>query len=334
MTGHEAGSRVTTGADTSTHDAHPASGAPALLSLTGVSRDGAALLLTDEAGSPFLLDVTPRLRAALRGDAHRIGKVETTMDSTLRPRDIQARIRAGETAEEVAEAAQTSIEKIMVFAGPVLAEREHVAQRAQHSSLRRRAGEPAGTTRTLGDAVDAHLRAANVDPGSVTWDAWRREDGRWSLVADFELSVRTGSAHFTFDAPGNYVMLEDDDARWLVGEVATAAPEAPAHDDLHEVRERRLTALAPEELALGDDAIDLVHQEPVAEETLPLEAFFDDAPQQPAAPQPPEGPTVDPEPDPEPPAPRRPVQKKKGRASVPSWDEIMFGGDSDSDKGR
>ena len=26
------------------------------------------------------------------------------------------------------------------------------------------------------------------------------------------------------------------------------------------------------------------------------------------------------------PAPRRPVRKSRGRASVPSWDEIMFGG--------
>jgi hypothetical protein len=39
---------------------------------------------------------------------------------------------------------------------------------------------------------------------------------------------------------------------------------------------------------------------------------------------------VEPEPQPEaePPS-RRTVQKKKGRASVPSWDEIMFGGSSE-----
>ena len=43
------------------------------------------------------------------------------MDSALRPRDIQARIRAGETPEEVAALAQASVEKIMAYAGPVLA---------------------------------------------------------------------------------------------------------------------------------------------------------------------------------------------------------------------
>jgi hypothetical protein len=326
MTGHEA---TSTAAGTATGTTGPRP-----LSLTGASRDGAALLLTDEAGTAFVLDITPRLRAALRGDASRNGKVETTMDSTLRPRDIQARIRAGETAEAVAEAARTSLDKIMPFAGPVLAERQHVAERAQRSSVRRRVGEPAGTSRTLGEAVDAHLRGSNVDPDLVGWDAWRREDGRWCLVADFELPTRTGSAHFTFDVPGNYVMLDDDDARWLVGE-SVAAP-APVRDDLHSARERRLgSPAADEELPLGDDAIELVHEEA----PLPLEAFFSEPLErsehsehsehsEPTEVTEPAEPAVVVDPPEDAPAPRRPVQKKKGRASVPSWDEIMFGGDS------
>ena len=92
------------------------------------------------------------------------------MDSVLRPRDIQARIRAGETPEAVAAAAQTSVEKIMPYAAPVLAEREHVAQRAQRASIRRPAssgGAPAGS-RTLGDAVAGHLRAQTSTPAAST----------------------------------------------------------------------------------------------------------------------------------------------------------------------
>ena len=326
MTGHEASSTVST--TTAGPRADPVPGAPATLSLSGVSRDGATLLLTDGVGAQFLLDITPGLRAALRGDASRIGKVETTMDSTLRPRDIQARIRAGETAEAVAEAAQTSIDKIMAFAGPVLAEREHVAQRAQRSTLRRPAGESPSTSRTLGDAVAAHLRSCNVDPEMVTWDAWRREDGRWSLIADYELDLRSGSAQFTFDTPGNYVMLDNEDARWLVGE-SVASP-APARDDLQNVRDRRLNTVPAGELPFGDDAIELVSEPEVP---LPLEAFFSDAPTEEPVDEPVEEPAVEavtelvdePTPVEEEPTPRRPVQKKKGRASVPSWDEIMFG---------
>ncbi|MDE0776711.1 MAG: septation protein SepH [Nocardioides sp.] len=349
MAGHQAGNPLEGAV---TVPPSPGAGAPAPLSLRGLSRDGAALLLTDESGAGFVLDITPGLRAALRGDASRTGKLETTMDSTLRPRDIQARIRAGESAEAVAEAAQTSVEKIMAFAGPVLAEREHVAQRAQRSNLRRPAGESSGATRTLGDAVEAHLRSCNVDPGVVAWDAWRREDGRWSLLGDYELTMRSGSAQFTFDARGNYVVLDNEDARWLVGE-SVASP-APARDDLQTVRERRLTSVPPDELPLGDDAIELVHEDHVAappveppvepavepaveEATLPLEAFFEGQDDEPDVGLPvasPAEPDPDPEPAPEPiaeeaAATRRPVQKKKGRASVPSWDEIMFGSGSD-----
>jgi Protein of unknown function (DUF3071) len=300
------------------------------LTLAGVSADGKRLLLVSDKGVEFTLDITPGLRAALNGDTSRLGQLEIQMESVIRPRDIQARIRAGETPESVAQAAQTSIDKIMVYASPVLAEREHVAERAQRSSVRRRGGDTS-QVRTLGQAVDAHLRSCNVDPATVAWDAWRREDGRWSLTGQFSAGKREGTAQFTYDAPGNYVVLDNDDARWLVGEVV-ASP-ARRQDDL-EARRRRLSAVpgdsatVPEELPLGDDAIELVHTD------QPVEAFLDDSPAsddpdlREEAAESTAAEDVEPEqPDEhdEPPA-RRAVQKKRGRASVPSWDEIMFGG--------
>ncbi|GAA5149905.1 septation protein SepH [Nocardioides marinquilinus] len=320
------------------------------LSLAGVSDDRRRLLLVDDRGTQYTLDITPGLRAALRGDATRLGQLEITMDSALRPRDIQARIRSGESPDDVARAAQTTVEAIMPFVGPVLAERQHIADRAQRSTLRRPAGESGGSGaagRTLGDAVSAHLRALDVDPDTVEWDAWRREDGRWVLAADFTAPGRSGSGRFTFDPPGNYVVLDDDDARWLVGE-AVASP-GPSRDDLRSVRERRLAAVPPDELPLGDDAIEMVSAEPDgadgAEEAdgheEAVEAFLDDSPasddvalRDEAA----DAAAAEPEPqldlqtaseaDAEPPAPEPeepPRRKKKGRSSVPSWDEIMFG---------
>ena len=223
------------------------------LTLAGVSDDGRRLRLVDAEGVEHTVDVDERLRAALRGDATR--RLETKMDSALRPRDIQARIRAGETPEAVAQAAQTSVDKIMAFAAPVLAERQHVAERAQRSSVRRTDGsQAAGGARTLGDAAATHLRSANVDPDKVEWDAWRREDGRWSLTATYSSPERSGTAELTFDAPGNYVTLDNEDARWLVGEAVAVAP--TAHDDLRHARQRRLGAVGEldQELPLGEDA--------------------------------------------------------------------------------
>ena len=109
------------------------------LTLAGLSEDGKRLLLVSDAGVEFTLDVDANApgRPARRQHARaRLGQLEIKMESVLRPRDIQARIRAGETPEAVAAAAQTTVDKIMPYAAPVLAEREHVAQRAQRASIR------------------------------------------------------------------------------------------------------------------------------------------------------------------------------------------------------
>lgn len=306
------------------------------LTLAGLSDDGKRLLLVNDQGDEFTLDVDARLRAALRGEHARLGQLEITMESALRPRDIQARIRAGETPEAVAQAAQTSVDRIMAYAAPVLAERQHVAERAQRSSVRRRGGEsaPAAGGRTLGDVVAFHLRSHNVDPNTVTWDAWRREDGRWALTGEFSTPTRSGTGTFAFDAPGNFVLAEDDDARWLLGEQVAGAVPPPARDDLSQARERRLTAVPADELPLGDDALELVQEDepPSIGAEQPIEAYLDD--DRPTREQPAVSAhdVVEPAADDdaghgeehEPEAPRRPARKK--RASVPSWDEIMFGG--------
>lgn len=306
------------------------------LKLSGVSADGRLLLLFDEDGEGYTVEISATLRRAVeqalrtgpRGDTP--PRTEPTMSSTLRPRDIQDRIRSGETPETVATAAGTTVEAIMPFVVPVLAEREHVAQRAQRSSVRRTAGE-GGTpgARVLEDAVTAQMRSNDTKPDTVAWDSFRREDGRWTLTATYDAPRRSGTAHFTYDAPGNYVTADDDDARWLIGDVRPepAAATVPA-DDLQQARQRRLAAVGNDELPFADDALDLVGTDP-DQFTGPA---ADDAPTTPDAPD--EAPAASEEPpaaqqdDPADARHRRPVQKKRGRASVPSWDEIMFGGDS------
>jgi hypothetical protein len=317
------------------------------LTLTGLSEDGRKLLLVSDEGVEFTADVDARLRAALTArqgsDQARHGQLETQMNSTLRPRDIQARIRAGETPETVAQIAGMSVDKLMPYAAPVLAERAHIARRAQRASIRRPPGDGqvAASGRTLGEAVGSHLRGRNVDPDSVTWDAWRREDGRWTLTGAYAAGGRLGAAHFSFDAPGNYVVADDDEAHWLLGEVpdapADAAPDGatagPAsRDDLSGARQRRLTAVPPDELPLGEDAIELVSepadsvQEHTAARTLDseteIETEGDDEPESSSDEDDSDHPRNAP-------PSRKAVKKTRGRASVPSWDEIMFGGGSE-----
>ncbi|GAB2990819.1 septation protein SepH [Nocardioides montaniterrae] len=295
------------------------------MNLVEVIDSGRALLLRDGEGTEFTLAIDAGLRASLLPR-----RSETKMTSSLRPRDIQNRIRSGESPESVAELAGTTVDAIMSYVAPVVAEREHVAATAQRASLRRGPGEPPTTpplNRRLADAVEGHLRSLGADPADVTWDAYRRETGRWVLTADYSAPGRAGNAKFIFDAPGNYALTDNDDARWLIGDLATPEPAAAPMDDLTQVRERRLQAASAPELPLGggpadhlgEDAVALV-EEPVAPE--PTLTF--DEPLRATAPEP-EPAAEEPAAQQAEEAPRRPAPKKRGRASVPSWDEIMFG---------
>jgi hypothetical protein len=293
------------------------------LTPVGLSKDGRKLVLISDRGVEFTVPVDTRLRAALQGDQARLGQLEMTMESTLRPKDIQARIRAGESAEAVATAAQTTLERIMPFAAPVLAERAHVAESAQASSVRRASGEASGSARSLADSALGYLREVGLHDDDVAWDAWRREDGRWSVLAELTVDGRAQKAEFTYDLRGRYVVADNEAARMLTGEArpAGAAPERSG--------QRRLAAvpIAQDELPLGDDAIELV-RDPTADHadadwivdasTAPERAEGADEVADEVAEERAEE------------AQESTVEvktaRKKTRSAVPSWDEIMFGG--------
>ena len=66
------------------------------LILHGVDAEGAHLLLTDENGLQYRVALDDALYAAVRKD-----RAQVKADSPVRPRDIQAMIRGGMSAEDV-----------------------------------------------------------------------------------------------------------------------------------------------------------------------------------------------------------------------------------------
>ena len=97
------------------------------LKFDGLSPDGTTLVLVGKDGQKWSLAIDERIEAAVRRDRARIGQVEIEQAGVLRPREIQARIRSGATAEDVAAASGLSLEHIRRFEGPVLTERAWVA---------------------------------------------------------------------------------------------------------------------------------------------------------------------------------------------------------------
>lgn len=182
------------------------------LRVMAVTGDGDRLVLRAHDGQEFFLPIDDRLRAAVRGDRARLGQIEIEMDAQLRPRDIQARIRAGQTAEQVADNAGIPLERVRRFEGPVLAERAFMAERAQNTQVRR-SGETHGPK--LGDVVRDRLIQREIDHDSAQWDSWRKDDGIWTVRLVFRIGGAPYEAVWSFDPPRRLVTALDDESRLL-----------------------------------------------------------------------------------------------------------------------
>ncbi|MEU8630063.1 septation protein SepH [Streptomyces sp. NPDC048669] len=193
------------------------------LRVVAVSNDGTRLVLKAADSTEYTLPIDERLRAAVRNDRARLGQIEIEVESHLRPRDIQARIRAGASAEEVAQFAGIPVDRVRRFEGPVLAERAFMAERARKTPVRR-PGENTGPQ--LGEAVQERLLLRGADRETVQWDSWRRDDGTWEVLLVYRVAGEPHSASWTYDAPRRLVQAVDDEARSLIGETDdVAAPE-------------------------------------------------------------------------------------------------------------
>ncbi|MEJ1197591.1 MULTISPECIES: septation protein SepH [unclassified Streptomyces] len=193
------------------------------LRVVAVSNDGTRLVLKAADSTEYTLPIDERLRAAVRGDRPRLGQIEIEVESHLRPRDIQARIRAGATAEEVAQMAGIPVDRVRRFEGPVLAERAFMAERARKTPVRR-PGENSGPP--LGEAVQERLVLRGADKDTVQWDSWRRDDGTWEVLLVYLVAGEPHSASWTYDPPRRLVQAVDSEARALIGETDDlAAPE-------------------------------------------------------------------------------------------------------------
>ncbi|MFM9371743.1 septation protein SepH [Streptomyces sp. Da 82-17] len=195
------------------------------LRVVAVSNDGTRLVLKAADSTEYTLPIDERLRAAVRGDRPRLGQIEIEVESHLRPRDIQARIRAGASAEEVAQLAGIPVDRVRRFEGPVLAERAFMAERARKTPVRR-PGENTGPQ--LGEAVQERLLIRGADKDSVQWDSWRRDDGTWEVLLAYRVATEAHTASWTYDPPRRLVQAVDDEARSLIGESDDIAPPEPS----------------------------------------------------------------------------------------------------------
>jgi len=214
------------------------------LRVVGLADDHETVILEDPIRHErFAVAGDERLRAAARGDVRRLGQMEIEVTSPLRPRDIQARVRAGESVDEVAAAGGVTVAHVERFAYPVLLERARVAEiaRRAHPVLPTDTARTDG--RTLGEIVAATFAARGQDHDDARWDACKGDDAQWVVTLAWQAGRSDNTARWTFrpGSAGGTVEPRDDPARELLGHdpvggprradgtPATTGPDAEAH---------------------------------------------------------------------------------------------------------
>lgn len=296
------------------------------LRLVGVSEDGQQLVLVDDSGDQHALAIDDRLRAAVHGHLSRLGQLTMALESRISPREIQERVRGGESADHVAVTAGVPLERVLRFVGPVLREREHVVEQAQRARL---AGT-SGPSSLLADVVVRAANRQNVDPDELIWDSARREDHSWIVTVNWPDGA---TAAWALDLARHQASPVDAAARRISG-VADDTPivlHASANVDVDELERDAEPAF--------DDADDrdtirlfVPRAVPAFDEHEPDDAAPVDAPHDESQPASIEtGSAEQAELDVEVDEPAAPTTtpgragRSSRRARVPKWDDIMFG---------
>lgn len=226
------------------------------------------------------------------------------------------------------------LEKVERYAGPPLAERAYIADRAQDVNVR------AGVS--LATSARSVLDADGVDPESVEWDSWRREDAKWIVTVAYARGAGNARASWTFDNAGSNLHPLDETARHLMG-VSAAPAESEEIDfitddaqvsvvddaEIIETLRQSQSLTRPHLVAVPsepsetvtitrEEFVEIIETVEISEEVTVADSAVELAPENVQE-------TLD-VPAVKSPAKKAAKPKAKGRrASVPSWDEILFG---------
>lgn len=250
------------------------------LRVTGRSEDGSHLLLTDAEDKEFTLRISDNLRATI--NQPRLASVPTeNPEPTMSIKELQARLRAGATIEDLAREAGWSYDKVERFAGPILQERAYVLSLANAVVIK------STGSLTFIEVVTNRLAANGVSADSLNWNTHRRDDGQWVIRLSYPTVNNFGDGHgdavWFFDMAKRVIVSEDDGAMWIMCEVAPAAPARTPEPEINHGLVYTNPAPTVQINTAPTPRLSVIRENEDAEDGV------------------------------------------KKRASVPSWDEIMFG---------
>jgi hypothetical protein len=188
-----------------------------LVRYVGLGEDERHLLVeTVEGDEKFSLYVTDELRQAASIDLPRLLHAQRQIENPITPREIQMRVRAGESPEEIADQAGMPLQRVLRFASAVVAERERITGEARNGRARR--NTPDGEFVIFGSHVDSRFTAHGIEPNTVSWDSYRNEEGAWVVSAGWHGGDLKRVARWTFALATRTVTPIDETAADLLSD--------------------------------------------------------------------------------------------------------------------
>ncbi|WP_127841948.1 septation protein SepH [Actinomyces wuliandei] len=190
-----------------------------MVELELLGANGDTVVMTDANGERYSIIIDDALRAAVRRDRAAVLPQPTPVltDAPVRPRQLQALMRAGATATEVAVATGMDVAHVRRYEGPVVAERQWAVTQAQSCRIGWEKDSP-----LLGELVVDRLATRGVNPSSLEWDALREGRDPWLIMVTFIQSAEEKHARWSLDLAARSVHALDDEARWLTEAASTS----------------------------------------------------------------------------------------------------------------
>lgn len=167
--------------------------------------EAGALLLATDGGTEFRLPVTSSLSGQVRQ-----ANPDAGPQKRVSPKDVQARIRGGADAAEVAAVLDVDVEYVRRFEGPVLAERAFVLD-ASHRVPVTPVDDEAPDT--FGAAITAKLEAGEAT--AISWGSWKHPESGWQVRVRYTAAEVEHDAQWRFDPKTSTLVPDNGDAHRL-----------------------------------------------------------------------------------------------------------------------
>lgn len=157
--------------------------------------ENGALLAVGDDGERFRIAVDDALQSKVR----QVRLETSAAGPKLSPREVQAHIRAGMSAEDVASVTGAPLDYVQRFEGPIVAEREHIVASALSVPVITTAEvDPLGEGNTFGSVIRDRLASLGVT--GERWAGWKDSEAGWIVKLEFTADTIDHDARWSYDA--------------------------------------------------------------------------------------------------------------------------------------